>query len=644
MNHCFSKQFLVATVALLLPHFSPACPAQNESLASLNTILLEDIKDIEHQSSWTQLIKPTCPTMLSKALVFPQVPVIVTADGGFKELWLLAASQPEQDLKYDAVMAIARAHSRGMPGFEDTAPRLVQILESEEADHVLRLAAARALIVLNARKMAPVLKKQSTVGLDLARLIEPALAEWNDTSMHSVWLSRLREKIARPGLMILAVQAAAKTHLTEAVSPLRKILFDPTSAPHLQLEVARALAVLGGDKNISDAATLVSGTSLASPFLEHLLAAHLLARQHGPDAEALLTKLAEDPQPVTRAIALTRLTELDPKLTRPMLDDTLHQNDANLRMIAGKALYELRTPEEISRLSTLLDDPHPHVRSRAREWMTESDAVDTLSKSVREAAMQILASDRPRGLAQAAVLLGTLEHPPAADRLIGLLDHKAPDVAVASAWALRRLAIPETAKGVYEHLRLQTENSLIEIPYTHPSMASRWDMYEQHKHLIELLGLLRYQPADDLFRTFIPVPQNPPAGHPFAWIHSTFRPELRSRAIWALGRIHENLAPKELVPLLINEMDLDNVEKHPHVAAMCALALGRMKATSVEADLKKFYQPGMVYTQLLPAHSIYALASRAALEQITEATLPPMEVEPYETAKATTWFLEPLPN
>ena len=639
MNRRFVNQFFVAVIGLSLSHWSPPCTAQDAELASLNWMLQEDVKEIQRQSPLGQLIKPGCPSILSEETLFPPVPVVVTSTGGLKELWLQAASHSEKDLRYEAVMAIARAHSRGMPGFEDTASRLAEMLDSEEADHVLRLAAARALIVLNAQESAPLLRNHCD-RLDLAKLIEPALAEWNDAAMHSVWLARLNEKSSRPGLMVLAIQAAAKNRLSEAISPLRQLLLDPTSAPHIRLEAAQALSTLGDDGNTSDAMTLVSGAKSASPFLEHLLAAHLLQRQDGPDAVALLTELSNDPQPVTRAIALGRLVELDPQLTRPVLDDALRHRDPKLRMIAGKALFALRTPADVGRLSALLDDVHTHVRTRAREWMVESDAHAELSESVRKSGMQMLASDRPRGLAQAAVLLGTLVYTPAADRLVDLLDHQAPDVATASAWALRRLAVQETAEAAWEHLRLETEDSLIERPVGGPSLNWRWDMYEQHKHLIELLGLLRYQPADDFFRQYIPRPPDPPAGHPFDWIHCTHRSELRSRAIWALGRIYEDQAHEELVPLLLAQ--LKNSRENVHVAAICALALGRMKATDAEAELKQFYQPGMTYTQLAPVKSILALVCRVALEQITGATFAPMEVEPYVTPKSTSWFLEPL--
>lgn len=640
MNDLFYRLiFVVTAVLLMLSHSEWSCTAQEQRIDTINTILEEDYLQLEYHAPLTQLIKPACPSILPSEFSFPEVPVIIASADGLKELWLRAASQPEKDLRYDAVIAIAKAHSRGFPGFEDTASRLVEMLDSEETDHVLRLAIARTLIILNARDSAPVLRKYCSGKLDLAKLIEPALAEWNDAAMHSVWLSRLTAKTVRPGLLILAIRAATKTGLSEATSPIREIMLDRTLAPHVRLEAARALSSLGADDSVSDARTLMSDVTSA-PFLTHLLAAHLLARQESDDAVALLKKLAKDPQPATRAIALSRLIELDPQLATPMLDDAVQHNDAKLRTIAGQALFRLQTPEGVTRLSQLLDDVHPQVRSSARQWMIEFDENEELTESMRESAMQMLASDGPRGLAQASIVLGTIDHLPAANRLVELLEHEAPDVAVASAWALRRLAVPETAAAAFEHLRQEVEDSLIERPAGGPSLEWKWDMYEQHKHLIELMGLLQYQPADELFRLFLPFPPNPPPGHPFTWIHCTHRRQLRSRAIWALGHIHEGAPPEDLVSGLVDTLTYG--EEVSHVAAMSALALGRMKATSAETVLLNLYQPDQAYTQLAPARSIRGVACRAALEQITGETLPPMEIEPFVTPNATAFFLEPL--
>ena len=167
----------------------------------------------------------------------------------------------------------------------------------------------------------------------------------------------------------------------------------------------------------------------------------------------------------------------------------------------------------------------------------------------------------------------------------------------------------------------------------------RWDMYEQHKHLLELLGILEYLPAESLFRQYIPVPPLPPPDHKYMWIHCTHRSVLRSRAIFALGKIHQGQPADDLVRPFVER--LKDSEEVSHVVAMSALALGRMKAIDTLPELKSFYQPGGLYTASNGPESVRALASRVALELMTGEKLPELTVEPYLIYRSD-WFLEPL--
>jgi HEAT repeat protein len=616
--------------------------AQEESSISLNIVAMEDYREFKRLTDVAQLIKPYCSTILKDELTFPTIPVQIGFIAGQKQLWLDALQQPETELQLQAVQAIARAHSEGVPNFEDTAPVLVKLLDRDDVQPVVKLAAAQALIVLDNRASATVLSRHAADSLDFARLIEPVLAEWDDRSLQSVWLSRLKDRNATPGLMTFAIQAVPKTHLVEAIPHLREIVSDRQISPHHRLEAAKSLGAMAYDNAVVDARGLLSSAEPSGSLLEHLLSAQLLVRQSGSDAEELLLQLAIDAQPATAAIAFRRLLELDPKLTRSAIDNAIQSSDPNLRTLAGQALFQLKTVSDVVRLSELLSDEHTSVRSRAQQWLIESDEIAELSDAVRQSALRVLNSEQPRGIAQAAIVLGTVKHKPAADRLVSLLGREEGDVSIASAWALRKLALHSTADAVYEHMRLEVEDSLIERLY--PSSGGeplewRWDMYEQHKHLIELLGILEYLPAEPLLRQYVPVSPLPPPDHKFAWIHCTHRSELRSRAIFALGKIHHGRPPRDLVQLLIERME--DMEEVSHVAAMSAVSLGRMKAVDAQAVLQDFYQPDARYTSSAGPESVRALASRRALELLTGETLPELTVEPFLTYRSD-WFLEPL--
>src|ERR1700722_18379649 len=69
-------------------------------------------------------------------------------------LWLQALERPDNDLKCQAAATIALAHKRGMPGLEKTVSSLLRTLDQAEQHPTVRLAAAHALITLDARAAA----------------------------------------------------------------------------------------------------------------------------------------------------------------------------------------------------------------------------------------------------------------------------------------------------------------------------------------------------------------------------------------------------------------------------------------------------------------------------------------------------------
>lgn len=80
-------------------------------------------------------------------------------------------------------------------------------------------------------------------------------------------------------------------------------------------------------------------------------------------------------------------------------------------------MFLLRTPADAIRLSSFLNDPNPLVRMAARRWLIQSDTVAELQDAVRTSVTAVLNADGPRGIAQAAIVVGNLDHEPAAERL-----------------------------------------------------------------------------------------------------------------------------------------------------------------------------------------------------------------------------------
>lgn len=565
----------------------------------------------------------------------PRYPEEVNSVAAFsprlRTLWIQALSRPELDLQRQAADAIVRAHRRGMTDLEACVPALLNVLTASTADSVVKQSAAQALIELDARQTAPQLLAQATTGdFDLARIIEPALARWRYEPAQTLW----RERLSVPGTprnrLVLAIRAIAETGDSAAVPGLQQIVHDPASRPDLRLEAAQALHRLQPPDLLEDARKLVHESP--QNMIVRLLAATLLQSEQREEASDLLQDLAGDAEPAIATLALRPLVKRDPKLVQPVWNKMLTSQDPELKLLAIETLHALRSPQAISHLGHLLADTHPDVRQRAQEVLVELAPVSDLSTAVRRVAMNTLQIDHPDALEQAILVLGAVEHDPAADRLVELLEHPHPKVFVTAAWALRRLAVPQTASAILAKAQREVEISLIRLPL---NAAVDWEringIYQQLGHLIEALVVLKHAPAEPLLRTFLPNPPEPVVPPVEIILDAVFQPELRSRAIWGLGHLHADAPEQDLVSRLHDLLESSATGQTVRCASV--VALGRMKAASLTDTLRELYESRAPYN--------VGHASRWALEKIYGQPLPILTSEP-ETHWQTGWFLEPI--
>jgi HEAT repeat protein len=256
--------------------------------------------------------------------------------------------------------------------------------------------------------------------------------------------------------------------------------------------------------------------------------------------------------------------------------------------------------------------------------------------------MEMLLSDRVRGLEQAALTLGALDHEPAATRLVALLAHQDPRVSVTSAWALRKLAVRETAAPILARIHDETEKSLVlqaqldeltrqKQPF--PDNSHMLPLFDQLAHLVEALGVMGHREALPELERFFPKPPmlspiDPPP------VATTRQYPIRAAVVDAVGRMFEGEPRADLVEYLAERLSDDDPShaESAQVRVNAAVALTRLGAKDKVPVLERFYQPETGYSTLVDACAwgLERLAGRPPYDP------PPQRVQQFG------WFLEPL--
>jgi len=380
-----------------------------------------------------------------------------------------------------------------------------------------------------------------------------------------------------------------------------------------RVEAARSAGILVDHGLEADARAMTAGGKAAS-MSNRLCAVQLVARHAGADAVALLQGFAVDAEPAIAAVALARLIEIDPHLVLPLAAGAIRSTDAKIRQLGAHAYVLVPDPVRVVVLAGVLNDPHPGLRHAVREWLYELSLVPELDDPIRRSVTEILAGDDWRGLEQAALLLATLDHKPAAARLVELLDYRRAEVRVAAAWGAKMLAVPETLPALLTAALRKTERRTGEDPQ--PS-----DLDVQMAHLLELFGKTKYRDAETLLRRH--VPKNPRLG--------TFS---RAAAIWSLGFLHQGVPDEDLARQLVQRLnDIQSpLPELTAVRAMSAVSIGRMKAVSQVAALRQYVAPPLAADEL-------PLRIRWAVIELTGESIP----EPSSPIIGRRgWFLEPI--
>jgi HEAT repeat protein len=543
------------------------------------------------------------------------------------ELWLEALDRPDADTRCKAAATIARAKERGMTGFEPAIRPLMRELDRADQHPAVRLAAARALVALDARDAAAsLLKHAESAGADFREAVEPALAKWDFKPARAVWLDRLNQPPPRHRNLLLAIEALSTVREDKAIDKLRDLVLSAEEPFSYRLAAARALGVIRPSGFETDAVKLTTDLS-AHGNNSRLLAASLLRQHQGDEAVRLLQALATDREPAVALIAVGRLVEIDTRLVVPFVDKVIASPDADVRAHGVEVLLRQPSEAHVRLLGDRLSDPHPEVRDKARRASHELAGKAELRDRVIEQGLRGFNGNDWRGQEQGIYLLGHLDQKKITDRLLQLLLSPRSEVAVAAGWGLRVLAVQETLPAVLAHLRLRHQQLRAKgpragLPDTLPQVVDG-----QLSQLIQFLGQAKYKEADETLRALVPrgsLPVLTPVGG-----------ETRAAAIWALGLFHEGDPEVGLVTLIEGRLtgDFGIGPDDYRVRRMAAIALGRMKATQSLPALREVAGPD------LPTVELVTHACRWSVNRMTGEPLRPQGVV---EVPQQDWFLIPL--
>ena len=532
-------------------------------------------------------------------------------------LWKKALEYPDSELRRTAADTIVIAQRRGVPGLTELTSNLVEILKSENQESSVRRAAAHALVVMDVSTQAQLLAQVAeTDGLDVARFVEPALAKWKYVPIQKTWLERLKEPAIRPLWLMLAIRCVADTQAQAAREPLLKIAHDRRTAPTVRLAAAQSLAAIFANGLVADAKQRLAADSMPSTT-DRLIGVTLISRHSDAEAITVLKELAVDAEPSVAAMALGRLLAIDPALVFDLAPQAIKSADVNVRRAGAEALIVKADQESIRQMTLLLSDPNPTLRGRVANAFASLAGKAELRDTVTEETERTLAGENWRGLEKSVLLAVRLERKNTANRMIELLSHSRPEVAVTAAWALRRFQLPETLAKMLVHAQLQYDRIVKMEIQSHESFL----IDGQHSQLFQAFGQLRYKEAEPLMRKFVPK-------------NFAFGMESRAAAIWSLGYLYEDKAPEDLISQFVDRLS-DVASMMPEVTpvrAACGAGLGRMNAKSALAVLNNFAASDGVL-------SLVGQNCWWSLEKMTDQKRPPMSKV---LQHITGWFLMPL--
>ena len=250
------------------------------------------------------------PLLAFSEPVLPRQEAVKALLPGMSELWVAALQGKESDLRYQAAVAIARAHEDGYRDMSDAVEPLMQALQVENQSADVKVQIARALVSIDARQSAEVLQKHLGEQRHFDMLVEPALARWKTASMLPTWRKRLLSKEVSPYQLRLAVECVGLSGDVEATDSLLKIV--TRNSDHALRLIAASSATAVAASGLDDVARELIGRAdsrdAMAASVDRVAAVTLLASSVTSESPQLLL-MVDCPDNTAAALAWRQLLE-----------------------------------------------------------------------------------------------------------------------------------------------------------------------------------------------------------------------------------------------------------------------------------------------------------------------------------------------
>ncbi len=471
---------------------------------------------------------------------------------------------------------------------------LLERLKAGEENQRVKRAMFSAALCLGEAKHAETLWSLSKSDSAIAATVERKLVQWKSPTAIQTWRQRLSDPSSKPTELATALEGIAVAGNASDGPALQSVIFASHSSSANKFLAAVALGNLV-KAGLEDLALQLVGSDLEQ---RDVLAAHLLKRHTSDKAQSQLRKILSEGSTTARAVAYRAISETMPPIALELAKEMTTQPHAELRSLALDVLHASKAEPSLRIQGTLLNDPHPEIRSRAAKNLIEMGTQGSRA-IVDELVLANLKAGEWAGMEKAIEIAVELQDRRYCKGFVKLLDHPRSEVSMRAAWALMELGIEsETLAGMLTHAeKLVAELQSKDYRFSEKTATDQIRL----SYLNEAFGKNRYTAATEMLMKFIPK-----RGHQFGIVS-------RASAIWSLGKLNTGKDNPALRAKLYERMS-DFEPSSPEdflVRFSCNLALGEMANPESRDTIEQYGEQ--------PPSPI-AFAAAWALSQIEKAS------------------------